>query len=203
MTNQKNRNTKPSQAKPVKMQAAPAKKASSTPYLIGALVLIAVIVWAIYRNNDNLPLGSEKYPDQGVSLHLDSLADPVRTPYNSNPPTSGWHVGSMVAPWGIAPEAIDDRVSVHNIEHGGIIIHYNPSLPETSVTELKAIAAEFQRQNPCVLMVPRPDDKMEAPIVMTAWNYLLPLQSVDKASMTQFFADRVGRGPEKNCSPLR
>jgi hypothetical protein len=52
-------------------------------------------------------------------------------------------------------------------------------------------------------MVPRPDDKMEAPIVMTAWNYLLPLQTVDKASMTQFFADRVGKGPEKNCSPLR
>jgi hypothetical protein len=203
MTNQKNRKQNVGQPKPVKMQAAPAKKTSSTPYLIGALVLIAVIVWAVIRNSADLPAATVKYADQGPSLHLESLADPVRTPYNSNPPTSGWHVGSMVSPWGIQAEAVDDRVSVHNIEHGGIIIHYNPSLPETSVTELRAIAAEFQRQNPCVLMVPRPDDKMEAPIVMTAWNYLLPLQTVDKASMTQFFADRVGKGPEKNCTPLR
>ena len=39
--------------------------------------------------------------------------------------------------------------------------------------------------------------------VVIATGRLLPLQSVDKAIMTQFFADRVGKGPEKNCTPLR
>ena len=185
------------------MQAAPAKKSSPVPYIIGAVVLVGIIAWAILRNAADLPAGTQKFADQGQSLHLDSLADPVRTPYNSNPPTSGWHVGSMVSPWGIQAEPVDDRVSVHNIEHGGIIIHYKPSLEANALTELKAIAGDFQRQNPCVLMVPRAEDQMDAPIVMTAWNYLLPLQTVDKDSMTLFFADRVGKGPEKNCTPLR
>jgi hypothetical protein len=203
MTNQKNRKQKPSQPKPPQMQAAPAKKSSPVPYIIGAVVLVGIITWAILRNAADLPAGTQKFADQGQSLHLDSLADPVRTPYNSNPPTSGWHVGSMVSPWGIQAEPVDDRVSVHNIEHGGIIIHYKPSLEANALTELKAIAGEFQRQNPCVLMVPRAEDQMDAPIVMTAWNYLLPLQTVDKDSMTLFFADRVGKGPEKNCTPLR
>jgi hypothetical protein len=203
MTNQKNRKQKPSQPKPPQMQAAPAKKSSPVPYIIGAVVLVGIIAWAILRNAADLPAGTQKFADQGQSLHLDSLADPVRTPYNSNPPTSGWHVGSMVSPWGIQAEPVDDRVSVHNIEHGGIIIHYKPSLEANALTELKAIAGDFQRQNPCVLMVPRAEDQMDAPIVMTAWNYLLPLQTVDKDSMTLFFADRVGKGPEKNCTPLR
>jgi hypothetical protein len=203
MTNQKNRKQKPSQPKPPQMQAAPAKKSSPVPYIIGAVVLVGIIAWAILRNAADLPAGTQKFADQGQSLHLDSLADPVRTPYNSNPPTSGWHVGSMVSPWGIQAEPVDDRVSVHNIEHGGIIIHYKPSLEANALTELKAIAGDFQRQNPCVLMVPRAEDQMDAPIVMTAWNYLLPLQTVDKDSLTLFYADRVGIGPEKNCSPLR
>lgn len=203
MTNQKNRKQKPSQPKPPQMQAAPAKKSSPVPYIIGAVVLVGIIAWAILRNAADLPAGTQKFADQGQSLHLDSLADPVRTPYNSNPPTSGWHVGSMISPWGIQAEAVDDRVSVHNIEHGGIIIHYKQSLEANALTELKALAGELQRQNPCVLMLPRADDQMDAPIVMTAWNYLLPLQTVDKTAITQFFADRVGNGPEKNCTPLR
>ena len=203
MSNQKNRNQKPSQPKPPQMQAAPAKKSSATTYIIGATLVIAVVVWALLRNGTSLPAATQKFADQGQSLHLESLAEQVRTPYNSNPPTSGWHVGSMIAPWGISAEPIDDRISVHNIEHGGIIIHYKQSLEANTVTELKALATEFQRQNSCIVMVPRPDDQMSAPIIMTAWNYLLPLQSFDKVSMTQFFADRVGNGPEKNCSPLR
>jgi hypothetical protein len=203
MTNQKNRKPNAGQPKPPKMQAAPAKKTSPLPYIIGALALVGVIVWAVLRNTANLPADTQKFADQGASLHLDSLADQVRTPYNSNPPTSGWHVGNMISPWGIQAEPVDDRVSVHNIEHGGIIIHYKQSLEANALTELKALAGEFQRQNPCVLMVPRADDQMDAPIVMTAWNYLLPLQTVDKDSMTMFFADRVGKGPEKNCSPLQ
>ena len=49
-------------------------------------------------------------------------------------------------------------------------------------------------------MVPRPDDRIDAPVVVTAWNYLMPLTDVDTAKITSFFESRIGRGPEQVCT---
>ena len=136
----------------------------------------------------------------GQGLHLDSVDDTLPVAYNSNPPTSGWHVGNTLAPWGIQNQPIDDKISVHNIEHGGIIIHYRASLESADVQKLDTLARELQRRNPCVVMVPRPDDRIEAPVVVTAWNYLMPLAEVDTAKITSFFESRIGRGPEQVCT---
>jgi hypothetical protein len=48
-------------------------------------------------------------------------------PYNSVPATSGWHYGQPDAPvaWGVYAVALVDEVLVHNLEHGGIGVHYN------------------------------------------------------------------------------
>lgn len=109
-------------------------------------------------------------------------------------------MGNTLAPWGIQNQPIDDKISVHNIEHGGIIIHYRASLESADVQKLDTLARELQRRNPCVVMVPRPDDRIEAPVVVTAWNYLMPLAEVDTAKITSFFESRIGRGPEQVCT---
>jgi len=187
-----------------KMQAAPAKKSSSTIYLVGAAVLVAVVAWAALRGGSSkIPEGTVQHADLGVGLHMQSLSDALPIPYNSNPPTSGWHVGSMIAPWGIQAAPVDDRVSVHNIEHGGIIIHYKQSLDAASVTLLTALTGELQRRNQCIILVPRPDDQMDAPVVLTAWTYKLSLQNIDTAVITAFFEALVGHGPEPICTPVR
>jgi hypothetical protein len=170
--------------------------------LIGGIAVVALLIgWYLFRTtSDTLPAEAQKIADMGQGLHLDSVDDALPVAYNSNPPTSGWHVGNTLAPWGIQNQPIDDKISVHNIEHGGIIIHYRASLESADVQKLDTLARELQRRNPCVVMVPRPDDRIEAPVVVTAWNYLMPLAEVDTAKITSFFESRIGRGPEQVCT---
>lgn len=185
---------------------APKKTISRTrqpnwPLVGGIVVVLLLIGWyAVRTTGDPLPAEAQKIADMGQGLHLNSVDDPLPVAFNSNPPTSGYHVGNTLAPWGIQFQPIDDKISVHNIEHGGIIIHYRASLDSADVQKLDTLARELQRRNPCVVMVPRPDDRIDAPVVVTAWNYLMPLNDVDTAKITSFFESRIGRGPEQVCT---
>ena len=183
----------------------PAKKGPNIWIIVGAVAVVVLFV-ALYvmRSSGSSSILSEakKFPDLGQGLHLQTIDDPLPVPYNSNPPTSGYHVGSMISPWGIQKEPVADKVSTHNIEHGGVIIFYKQSLDADSLAKLDTLARDLQRQNQCLLMTSRPDDQIDHPVVLTAWNYMLPLDSVDTTKITQFFVALVGKGPEKFCTPL-
>lgn len=220
-SNKPTQNTKPTPAKKpvdhtVAMDTAtinratktktPAKRKSNVnlPLYAGVVAIIALVIGLIYvRTADRgLPSETKKIPDSGPSLHLGSVDEPLPAPFNSNPPTSGWHVGNQTAPWGIQKTPLDDKITVHNLEHGGIIVHYKESLDVNSVAELEVLARDLQRSNPCLILMPRADDQMPAPVVATAWNHMLELQSVDSDKITGFFTALVGRGPEAVCRPM-
>ena len=174
----------------------------NVPLLIGlgaaALVIIVAAGFTVARN-----IGAnvgEHIPDLGPSLHIQTPTDP-HPPYNSNPPTSGYHVGSMVAPWGVQTQPISDEITVHNLEHGGVIIHYRQGLDQATVDQLTGLTRELQQQNPCIILLPRPAQQLDVPIAVTAWNYLLKLQSFDADAIRSFFRAHVGRGPEPICRP--
>jgi len=190
---------------PSRKVPAPAKKSPNIWIIVGAVAVVVLFV-ALYvmRSSGSSSILSEakKFPDLGQGLHLQTIDDPLPVPYNSNPPTSGYHVGSMISPWGIQKEPVADKVSTHNIEHGGVIIFYKQSLDADSLAKLDTLARDLQRQNQCLLMTPRPDDQIDHPIVVTAWTYMLSLDSVDITKITQFFVALVGKGPEKFCTPL-
>jgi hypothetical protein len=180
------------------------KSSSNTPLIIGAGVLVAVIaVAAFFSLNRNAGADSGEYfPDQGPSLHLQTPDDPLPVPYSTNPPTSGYHWGGGVAPWGVQTRPISDTITVHNIEHGGVIIHYRQDLDQATVAQLSELARTLQRRNPCIIMEPRAANNIDSPIILTAWNYMLKLDSFDSARITKFYEARVGRGPEAVCRPL-
>ncbi|MFN5059786.1 MAG: DUF3105 domain-containing protein [Chloroflexota bacterium] len=184
----------------------PAKRKSNVniPLYAGIVAIIALVVGLVYVRTDDrgLPSETQKIPDSGPSLHMGSVDEPLPAPYNSNPPTSGWHVGNQTAPWGIQKTQLDDKITVHNLEHGGVIVHYKESLDVNSVAELEVLARDLQRNNPCLILMPRPDDQMPAPVVVTAWNHMLELQNVDSEKITGFFTALVGRGPEAVCRPM-
>ncbi len=190
---------------PSRKVPAPAKKSPNIWIIVGAVAVVVLFV-ALYvmRSSGSSSILSEakKFPDLGQGLHLQTIDDPLPVPYNSNPPTSGYHVGNMISPWGIQKDPVSDKVSTHNIEHGGVIIFYKQSLDADSLAKLDTLARDLQRQNQCLLMTPRPDDQIDHPIVVTAWTYMLSLDSVDITKITQFFVALVGKGPEKFCTPL-
>ena len=107
--------------------------------------------------------------------------------YVELPPTSGSHWPQPAAPVkaGVYTTHIPFEATVHNLEHGGIVIVYN-NLSADEVTKLdsfvkSAMAGAYKK----VLDEPYAD-LARAKIVITAWRYHLDLQTVDTASMQKF-----------------
>jgi hypothetical protein len=180
------------------------KQQNNTPLIIGGGVILVIILVAVGLA---LSRGSGSQVGQQIEAgvpppnqHIQNLTDPYPT-YTTNPPTFGYH---YVQPSGagIYTEPIPDEITVHNLEHGFVIIHYRQDLDQNTLGQLTTLARELQQQNPCIIMEPRPTDKLQEPIAMTAWNWLLKLPSYDPDAIRSFYRGHVGRGPEAFCKPL-
>ena len=166
--------------------------------LIVGIVVIMVVAGVLLSGGGS---AAQQFPNPappGTNSHIQSPTDP-HPAYNSNPPTSGWHWGGGTAPWGITTQPIPDEITVHNLEHGGVIIHYRQDLDKPTTDQLTALARELQQQNSCIIMLPRPVDKLDVPIAVTSWTWLLKLDHFDANAIRSFFNTHVGRdGPESS-----
>lgn len=135
-------------------------------------------------------LPGTRFPDLGQQ-HV-----PVGTSvtYNSNPPTSGPHYPYWAA-WGIYKNPPADEFLVHNLEHGGVIISYNPNqINGQELEQLRQQARSLSRFNPRIILTPRPN--LDTAIALTAWNYLKKLDHYDSATVELFYDTHIARGPE-------
>jgi len=113
--------------------------------------------------------------------------------YSSNPPTSGVHY-NRVAPWGCHDQSIADEVQVHNLEHGGIMVQYNPVLATPDmIDQLKEVVGQYENR---VILAPYPNLSTNA-IALTAWGWIDTLDTVDKSRVTRFINGHIRQGPEQ------
>ena len=134
--------------------------------------------------------GIETFPSEGRT-HV-----PVGTTvvYNTDPPTSGNHYPSPQA-GGYYETPIAAGYLVHSLEHGGIVIYYDPSIITTPQKDsLKAMAKAHPGIFGQVVCVPRNDPSF--PIILTAWTHWLRLASFDQSRMNGFVTLFMGQGPE-------
>lgn len=205
MSSRSRRSPQPSRQKPARSGKPAAATPSATAktshrprrrwkpadfWLLGLAALIAVVGGLlIYRGVVRATTG------EGVpvlaSNHVSADAQPV---YNSNPPTSGDHAAST-APWGISSAPLPDISLVHNLEHGGIVLHYRPDLDAAQRQQLEDVARELLRRNRKVVLAPRPEN--EDPITVTAWGRMLRLQTADADAIRDFFSAHINQGPER------
>lgn len=111
--------------------------------------------------------------------------------YSSSPPTSGWHYDYPHAPvaWGIKDEPLAPEVFIHNMEHGGIILHYNcPDDDCTDEVEQMKEIVRTARTDETILM-PNPD--MESRFALTAWNWLLQMEEYDDGLAREFVRNHL------------
>ena len=107
--------------------------------------------------------------------------------YSTSPATSGWHYDLPFAPvdWGIYEEYVDDEYLIHNLEHGGIGIHYNcPDGCDELVSDLSRIADRSLAENLKVVLSPYPD--MPTRIALTAWTFLDAFEEFDEDRIIEF-----------------
>jgi len=141
-------------------------------------------------------------------LHFEP-GEVLPTDYTSQPATSGYHYSginldipekqSPVA-WRVYNTPISDEVLVHNLEHGGVGVHYN--CPE-GCPELIQSLVEIVGTRQKVLVSPYSD--MENKIALTAWEYLDAFDVFDKKRIMLFIETHVNsrNAPEWNAPNMR
>jgi uncharacterized protein DUF3105 len=95
--------------------------------------------------------------------HVTSL--PKGFKYNTDPPTSGLHFPSTIL-WGMYDSPVNRLRSVHNLEHGGIMIHYGPKVPSGTVAQLR----EFYQDDPNGIVI-APLPSLGNKISLAAWTF--------------------------------
>jgi hypothetical protein len=90
--------------------------------------------------------------------------------------------------WGVHEDFVADEYRVHNLEHGGIGIHYFcPEGCDELERELADIVNRAVDGALKVLMSPYPG--METRIALTAWNYIDQFDELDEERIKEFISD--------------
>jgi hypothetical protein len=113
-------------------------------------VVVAGLIAAVIFSPD--PPGI-LYADLG-NFHLSSIGE-THTPYNSSPPSSGPHFGSIAA-WTDHEDPVPAELFVHNLEDGGIVLTHSCAGSCGEVTDgMRATLDGFAGEN--VMMTAYPD----------------------------------------------
>lgn len=145
-------------------------------WLLPLVGIVVLIVWSETR-----PKPGESVADQG-NQHLTSLTE-QHVEYNTTPPTSGPHLNQK-APWGVSDARLSDELQVHNLEDGGVIVHYDPEKVDDTT---KASLANIVNGYPDKVIL-EPYAGLETPIILTAWTKIDKLQAFDEKEITSFIA---------------
>jgi Protein of unknown function (DUF3105) len=137
--------------------------------------------------------------DEGAT-HLND-EDVPNVDYKTNPPTSGNHYGNVneTASGALADGAFLETPPVgrwvHSMEHGRVIIHYSPDLPEEDQLAIKGV---FEESPAGVIMFPNPD--IDGDVAVSSWTQLTTCDKFDGAAtldVIRAFRDIYrGQGPE-------
>lgn len=152
-----------------------------------ATAAIAVIAFIVFRPLPEELAGVETFPAQGRG-HLEEGQAPPD--YNSFPATSGDH-SATAARCGIYTTEVPDVLAVHNLEHGTVVIQYQPDLDPSQVEALEAYA---RTKSSHILVAPRAD--LADPVVVTSWTRMLRLDDADIGTIDIYYEEFVFSGPE-------
>lgn len=184
--------------------------------ILGATAAVAVAALAVVLLTGGGADERKALTDAGCTLqsfpaqanapdHADVATLQAKPKWNSSPPTSGPHWGSQ-AIWGFYDEPVLLVQSVHNLEHGGVVIHYGPDVPQAEVDKLRA----FYDEDPFGLIVaslPSNNDK----ITLSAWTvpgsatggsergrgWLARCSTFDESAFSAFLDAHRYKGPER------
>jgi hypothetical protein len=113
--------------------------------------------------------------------------------YNTTPPTSGDHYG-QTASGGFSATALQPENVVHNMEHGQIIVWYDPGAPGATVESIEAYV-----DGAGIGMVATPYDQVPdgKSFTLTAWGAMQSCDEVSEEVLDNFRSQYQGRGPEQ------
>ncbi len=154
----------------------------------------------------------QSFPAQAnTSDHSDVPSLTFKPKWNSSPPTSGPHHG-QTAVWGSYDEPVLLVQTTHNLEHGGVIIHYGPDVPEAEVDALRTWYNQTDDPNGIIIA---PLATNADKITLSAWTapdptstrdrgrgWLASCKAFDEGAVSAFIDEHRYQGPERVPSEL-
>ena len=174
------------------------------------IILIAIILLA--TGGYFLSVQSHKPKEVTLGVHHANQGQDHITPgqshkaYNSDPASSGPHRSDAQAPaqWGVYTQEVPAEIFVHNEEHGGVVITYNPAtIPADQLKKLQALfVPPYSNKgfSPTkALVTPRAKDTHM--IEVAAWTWTLNLDSYNETTLMNFYLQHQGQSPEAGAGP--
>jgi len=109
--------------------------------------------------------------------------------YATATPTSGTHAASSPR-CGVYDQQMPAEFAVHSLEHGAVVIWYQPSLATEEISGLEAVVNRFDDR-----VILSPNAELSQPVVATGWNRLKAYDGADP-ELDQFIETYRNRGPE-------
>ncbi len=161
-------------------------------YIGIGLATVVIIVGGIFLVSNS---GPSTKPLMGQVVAVSGGHVPQGTPlqYSTNPPAGGQHYDTT-AHAGIydTSNLPADGNLVHSLEHGAVILWYNPKrLSTDQMNKLKTI---FNQTSGKGIMAPR--SSMDVPVGLSSWGQVLKLKNIDEKQVKGFFETNNNRGPE-------
>ena len=152
--------------------------------VVGVIVLIVVLV---FGGGASTRVGQPQQDQGGGHIQDGTLGGP----YSSVPATSGQH-WTTPANWGVyttSNPAIESQV-IHNLEHGGIVIWYQSTATQDDIDKLTQFTQQaMSSANHKVILSPWNGQDFGHPIAVTAWDWLLYLDTAEIDQIRAFQED--------------
>ena len=134
------------------------------------------------------PASSHNGSASGALPHT-HVTGPVQ--YSVTPPVGGNHNATWLN-CGVYDKPVPNENAVHNLEHGAVWITYQPSLPQSEVSQLRTFFGNQTLLTPTggstgsryIDLTPFPG--LPAPIVVSSWGFQLRLTSATDPRLQQF-----------------
>jgi hypothetical protein len=133
------------------------------------------------------PSASKNGPANRALGH-DHVTGPVT--YSVTPPVGGDHNPTPLT-CGVYTKPVPNEYGVHDLEHGAIWITYQPSLPQSEVSQLKSFVVRQRVLSPAggpssryMDLTPYPG--LPSPVMVSSWGFQLRLSSPTDPRLQQF-----------------
>ena len=178
--------------------------------VLGVAVLVLIFVFGGSGSSSDGGAIGVRQPDDGRNHIPEGTSG---GPYHSIPATSGNHwsvapsatdIGSP-GPWGVYATAQPQERMLHNLEHGGIVIWYQPSrLDKAGVDTLTAwVQQQITTSQFKVILTPWSGPDFGHPVAVTAWFWLLYLDTPNTDSINAFLSAHYDQSPEPFGGPAQ
>ncbi|WP_231727675.1 MULTISPECIES: DUF3105 domain-containing protein [unclassified Rathayibacter] len=142
---------------------------------LGVLAVGAIVAVTVFGNQQ---IVEARQIDGLQTFENDATHVAGTVDYPQTPPAGGPH-NSVWMNCGVYDQPVPNENAVHDLEHGAVWATYDPSLPQAEVDAL--IAAM-----PDTYAVVSPYEGLESPIVLSAWDAQVAIDSPDDPRIDAF-----------------